>query len=145
MNWEKQDFPANWPLARQIAEPHAPEFDKLKSESFDPAALWQRVNGDRQLLVELVELFMQECPRLLQKLRSSIEQGSFTDIQKFSHKLKGSALQFSGRGAASAAGALEDAAKGKSLQEAERLFAKLSEEITHLMPLLRSMVFRPSP
>jgi len=145
MNWEKDNFPAHWPVARRMAESYAPELDKLKSESFDPAALWQRVNGDRQLLVELVELFMQECPRLLQNIRSSIEQGSFTDIQKFSHKLKGSALQFSGRGAAAAAGALEDAAKGKSLQEAERLFAKLSEEIIHLMPLLRSMVLRHSP
>jgi len=145
MNWEKQDFPAHWPVTRQMAESHAPEFDKLKSEGFDPIALWQRVNGDRQLLVELVELFMQECPRLLQKIRSSIEQGSFTEIQKFSHKLKGSALQFSGRGAAAAAGALEDAAKGQSLQEAERLFAKLSEEIIHLISSLRSMVFRQSP
>ena len=69
--------------------------DGLKTETFDSAALWERVNRDMELLRDLVDLFAQQYPALLEGIETAIEQRSFADLQKVSHKLKGSLLQFS--------------------------------------------------
>jgi HPt (histidine-containing phosphotransfer) domain-containing protein len=115
-------------------------FQDLASDSFDPLSLWERVNGDMVLLRDLVELFDQEYPRLLASIEAAIGQGSFTDVQKLSHKLKGSALQFSGALAVAAAGKLEEMGRRGSLEGAEQLIVTLKVEVVHLMEMLKRMV-----
>jgi HPt (histidine-containing phosphotransfer) domain-containing protein len=115
-------------------------FEELKSDSFDPLALWERVNGDMDLLRDLVGLFAQEYPGLLSNIEAAIQQGSFTDLQRFSHKLKGSALQFSGRQAVAVAGALEKMGATNSLESADQLFLKLKHEVLYLMKVLNAMI-----
>src|SRR5262245_66682418 len=96
-----------------------PTFANLKSSSFDPAALWERLNGDVELLRDLVGIFSQESPRLLEHLRAAIEKRSFAEVKSFSHKLKGSVLQFSGVKAAALAASLEQMGARKYLEGAE--------------------------
>src|SRR5262249_54668247 len=79
----------------------------LMSQGFDPESLWERVDGDRDLLRELVEIFDQEFPGMLARLEASIQQGDAVDMAKAAHKIKGTLLQFSGKSAAAAAQALE--------------------------------------
>src|SRR5437016_3903179 len=115
-------------------------FQDLASASFDPLSLWERVNGDMVLLRDLVELFGQEYPRLLSNIEVAIDQGSFTDVQKLSHKLKGSALQFSGTLAVAAAGKLEEMSRRGSLEGADQLIVTLKFEVAGLMDTLKRMV-----
>ena len=115
-------------------------FESLRSQSFDPAALWERLSGDVALLRDLVRIFCEEYPELLEKLAGAIQRRSYSDVQKFSHKLKGSALQFSGSGVAELAGFLEEMGASHSLDGATRIFAKLKQEIAGLVHSLRSMV-----
>lgn len=112
-------------------------FDRLKSSSFDPRALWDRVDGDAELLRELVEIFVAESPALLQRIGNGIERQSFEEVTKFSHKLKGSALQFSGAGVASLAATLERMGQEKSLQNANQVFSNLQREMATLTESLR--------
>ena len=116
-----------------------PNFEALKTRSFDPAGLWARVNGDLELLRELVRIFSEERPRLLQNISVAIEQGSCEDVKKFSHKLKGSALQFSGTGVATLAASLELMGEHKRLEGAARVFSDLEQEVANLEKLLHSM------
>lgn len=116
-----------------------PRFDLLKSSRFDPRALWNRVNGDAELLRELVEIFMAESPMLLQSIASGIERRAFQDVKKFSHKLKGSALQFSGAGVASLAASLERMGEEQSLHNADQVFANLQKEVATLIESLQSI------
>jgi HPt (histidine-containing phosphotransfer) domain-containing protein len=112
-------------------------FDVLKTSSFDPRAVWNRVNGDTELLRELVEIFVQEYPGLLRDIATAIAQCAFDDVRKLSHKLKGSALQFSGSGAAALAEALERMGQEKSLQGAEQVLSNLERETAVLVRSLR--------
>jgi HPt (histidine-containing phosphotransfer) domain-containing protein len=114
-------------------------FESLRSQSFDPVALWERLSGDVELLRDLVRIFCEEYPELLENLARAIQQRSYSDVQKFSHKLKGSALQFSGTGVAELAGFLEEMGASRSLDGATRIFAKLKQEVANLVRSLRSM------
>jgi HPt (histidine-containing phosphotransfer) domain-containing protein len=115
-------------------------FDRLRSHGFDPATLWDRVSGDIELLRDLVRIFTEEYPTLLDDLGKAIEQHSFSDVQKLSHKLKGSAMQFSGKDVAEMAGLLERMGQERSLDGAARVFATLQQEVAELVHSLRSMV-----
>jgi HPt (histidine-containing phosphotransfer) domain-containing protein len=117
-------------------------FDSLKSSSFDPRSLWERVDGDAELLRELVGIFLEECPGLLRSIAAAIEQQSFDDVRKFSHKFKGSALQLSGSGAAALAASLEQMGQEKSLQGANQVFSELERETEVLAQSLRSIACR---
>lgn len=120
-------------------------FDKLKIETFDSVALWERVNRDIELLRDLVDLFEQQCPVLLEGIESAIRRSSYPDLQKLSHKLKGSLLQFSARQAASMASALEEMAKQRKVEGAEQALARLKAEIGRLMLALKGMIQGDKP
>jgi len=115
-------------------------FNHLKSERFDPESLWNRVDGDLDLLRELVELFVEEGPRMLAEIEMAIEVGSASDLEKASHKIKGSVLQFSARTAAAIALELEENGRLGSLAGAERLVKTLRQEIDLLQQTLHAMV-----
>ena len=116
-----------------------PTFANLKSSSFDPAALWERLNGDVELLRDLVKIFSEEAPHLLEHIGAAIKRRSFSEVQNFSHKLKGSVLQFSGARAAALAVSLEQMGAQKSLEGAEKTLYALKEEIANLTRSLQSM------
>lgn len=116
-------------------------FEALKSRSFDPAALWNRIGGDMELLRDLVTIFCDQYPTLLGRLKEAIEQHSFSDVQKFSHKLRGSALQFSGSTVAELADLLEQMGQKQSLDGAAEIFSRLQQEVAELVRSLRAMVY----
>lgn len=114
--------------------------DQLKSEHFDPDALWNRIHGDLSLLRELVELFAAEVPGMLARIEKAIKHGSPSDLEKASHKLKGSMLQFSAHAAANIALQLEESGQTSSMDGTGMLLEKLKKEINVLQQTLRAML-----
>ncbi len=82
---------------------------------------------------------------MLLRIESAISQGESNDLQKASHKLKGSVLQFSASAAAASAGKLEEMGKSGSLEGAGASLATLRREVSSLMEALNSMMQRGSP
>lgn len=117
-----------------------PNFGGAKDSGFDPATLFRRLDGDVELLRDLLQIFSEESPLLLKKISTAIEHGSFEDVRKLSHKLKGSALQFSGDRAASLAASLEQMGADQSLEGAARIFSELKREVANLEQSLQSIV-----
>lgn len=117
-----------------------PRFERLKSSSFDPSALFKRLDGDIELLRDLLRIFSEEAPLLLQKIKLAIQRGAFEDLRKLSHKLKGSALQFSGSQVAALAASLEEMGAHQSLEGATRVLSDLEREVANLERSLQSMV-----
>ncbi len=136
---------ANQQTMQAPMDSQSKSFQVLASDSFDPASLWERVNGDMELLRDLVGLFAQEYPELLLNIKSAIERNSYSDVQRFSHKLKGSALQFSGRQVVAAAGRLEEMGKLATLEGAGQVFATLQIEVLKLVEVLNRMIAPERP
>jgi two-component system, sensor histidine kinase and response regulator len=140
LNSEKQNLSGlNREIIVRALEQQA-RFNHLKSERFDPETLWNRVDGDLDLLRELVELFTEEAPRMLARIEEAIKHGSASDLEKASHKIKGSVLQFSAHAATAIALELEENARLGSIAGAEELLKKLRHEIDRLQQTLRAMV-----
>lgn len=116
------------------------QLNQVKSEHFDADALWNRIHGDVTLLRELVELFTLEVPGMLAKIEEAIQQGSPSDLEKASHRVKGPMLQFSAHVSAAIALQLEESGRIGSMARAEELFQKLRQEISELQQALHAMV-----
>ena len=47
-----------------------------QGESIDRAALLERVEGDQELLGEMIQLFLGDVPQLLDAMRNALQQGN---------------------------------------------------------------------
>lgn len=112
----------------------------LTSEPIDGEALKNRVDGDLDLLRDLAALFAEEAPRLLGQIELAIQQGSAIELEKASHKMKGSVLQFSAAAAASVAFELEQKGRSGSVAGAGVMLDRLRDEIALLEEALRTML-----
>jgi HPt (histidine-containing phosphotransfer) domain-containing protein len=111
----------------------------LKSAGFDPEALWERVDGDMELLRDLLTIFKEESPAMLKSLEEAIQSGSPVELERAGHKIKGSVLQFSGYAAAAAALQLEQLGRDGTVAGAEATLQKLKQEIEVLVKSLHVM------
>lgn len=142
MNTEKTGV---WERNQEIIggrlENQGPNFSHLKSDRFDPESLWERVDGDMELLRELLQVFSEEGPRMLARIEEAVQHGSADDLQRAAHKMKGSVLQFSATAAAAIAFELEEKGKHGSLDGTAPLYTRLKDEIDLLWKSLNAMVY----
>jgi HPt (histidine-containing phosphotransfer) domain-containing protein len=83
--------------------------------AFDHAGLLERVEGDTELLREIVELFLADCPRLLDDVRSAIAADDTVALRRSAHTLKGAASNFGAAALVAAALELEAIGRGGDL------------------------------
>lgn len=101
----------------------APEAFWDKGESLD------RLGGDEDLLRELCEIFVDECPKLLQRLRQSIADGDPDALMRAAHSLKGELGYLGAKVAAQSSRELEDMGHEKSLARAPGVLIVLEREL----------------
>jgi HPt (histidine-containing phosphotransfer) domain-containing protein len=94
------------------------------------------VNGDRQLLREIVEAFLDESPRLLATIRGAIEQSDGRTLQRAAHTLKGSTRYFGANQVSEIALQLEAMGARGHLAHARDTLADVEREMARLTPLL---------
>ena len=87
-----------------------------------------RVGGDPALLVELIELFESECPRQLDAIRRSIEDGDCQAVYRSAHTLKGSAGIFDAHALLSLLQRLEARAREGDMATCRSAFAAVETE-----------------
>src|SRR5579864_904365 len=85
------------------------------SDPLNAAELLEHVQGDRELLAEIVRLFAAGLPEVLQGLRESVARGDAAGVARMAHALKGSVGNFARRGAYRAVEEMEKSAKENNL------------------------------
>jgi HPt (histidine-containing phosphotransfer) domain-containing protein len=91
----------------------------------DKTGLMERLDGDQELLGELVELFLADCPRLLEEIRAAVESDDAEQLMRAAHTLKGSVSNFCASDAAEAAQKLESLGRAGDLAVAPEYLATL--------------------
>ncbi|MDO8589260.1 MAG: response regulator [Armatimonadota bacterium] len=99
---------------------------------FDFGPALQRVDGDRELLIELLDIFFKDFPNLFDRIRESITNGNTGELQRAAHTLKGAVGTFSARDFFDAASALEQAGRKGDLVSAPRLCDTIEREADRL-------------
>jgi HPt (histidine-containing phosphotransfer) domain-containing protein len=95
--------------------------------------LLQRVDNDRELLVELFGIFSEEFPGHLERLTEAIGSQQAAKLRTESHALKGMLLNLSARRAAAVAVELEILGTEKKLEGAKEALASLQAEVGLLL------------
>jgi CheY-like chemotaxis protein len=96
---------------------------------FDPHRAAERLGGDRHLLLELVEIFLAECPVLVSNVRKAIDASDAAALRHAAHALKGSVANFAAPRPFEAARRLERMGIDEDLSGAVVAFQELEEAL----------------
>ena len=88
-----------------------------------------RLGGDEELLRELCQIFFEEYPKLLQKLRQAIAEADADGLMRAAHSLKGELGYLGAKMAEQASRELEDMGHEKNLARADGVFTLLEREL----------------
>jgi two-component system, sensor histidine kinase and response regulator len=103
---------------------------------FDEAAVLARLDGDQQLLAELIETFLTECPALMAEVRKAMALADAPRVAQAAHTLKGAICNLTDKAAFEAAVELETLARVEDLRHSERVLQKLELETGRLVAAL---------
>jgi two-component system, sensor histidine kinase and response regulator len=132
---------------RPIAPGFAPSSAAVApvSSAFDLAAALERVEGDRELLEELVRLFADECPKNMAEIRRALDARDARLLDRLAHTVKGASVNLGARRVSEAAFALEKQARSGALDHAGELVENLQREIHRLLPEMESFCRKVAP
>jgi HPt (histidine-containing phosphotransfer) domain-containing protein len=92
----------------------------------------ERLGGDEELLRELCQIFLQESPKLLEKLRRAIVTSDAESVMRAAHSLKGELGYLGAARATQAAQELEDMGHDNKLSHATATLNVLEREMAGL-------------
>lgn len=107
-----------------------------KKEAFDRSELMGRVDGDERLCDEILDLFMQDTPVQLEKLKRAMEGNDATQVEKQAHAIKGASANIGAHALRDAAFEMEMAGRRGDLNPARTLENKLETEFEKLRTAL---------
>ena len=97
-----------------------------------------RLGGDEELFWELCEIFLQESPKLLQKLGKAIAESDADEVMRAARSLKGELGYLGAVEALQASEALEHMGHEKNLSEAAAVFASLEGHLADLHRVMKA-------
>jgi two-component system sensor histidine kinase/response regulator len=108
--------------------------------AFDPAEAEARVAGDRELLRELVDIFVREAPGMLEKIERALAAGDAPAAHDGAHRLKGATSALAAITATPLADKIESFTEEGNIPAAAGLAGTLRTETFRLMKDLQSFV-----
>jgi CheY-like chemotaxis protein/HPt (histidine-containing phosphotransfer) domain-containing protein len=116
-------------LARFAAQAPAPPEADEPGPALDEAAALAYAGGDRQLLGELLGIFLADCPGQLQALRDAAAGSDPAALMRAAHTLSGSLRVLGATAAAEFVGRLEALGREGQLEGAAAFLARLEPEL----------------
>jgi PAS domain S-box-containing protein len=114
-----------------LREAELPETE-LSKEVFDKNITWDRVEGNRELLQDIIGLFFDEMPGLLSMIQEAVAGRNAKGVERAAHTMKGAVGTFGAKGAHEAALRLEVMGHNGDLTNSEEAYAALDKEVTRL-------------
>jgi CheY-like chemotaxis protein len=99
----------------------------------------ERLGGDEKLLREVLEIFVEETPKLMVRLQQAVAEGDAHGIESMAHSLRGE-LSYFDAVAASKARELEEMGRESHLEHTAAVLASFQNEVTVLMAKVRKVL-----
>ena len=113
------------------------DFPVDRALSWDAAQALERVGGDEELLFEVVEIFINEAPKALTRLRQALSCGDAEAVERVAHGLKGEIGYLGIRSLSQQTRELEEAGRRQDMVSCEPLVASLEAEIPYVVSAVR--------
>ena len=110
------------------------------TEPFDKQELLEELDGDREFLVESVEILDEDAPQLLTELRQAIESGDASAAATAAHTVKSMVGNFCASPAHAAALAVETHGNSGDLGACRTGLTLLEQEVGRLQDALHGLV-----
>ncbi|HEY0702971.1 MAG TPA: response regulator, partial [Candidatus Acidoferrales bacterium] len=104
-----------------------------------------RFDGDAELVRELAEIFLKECPKFVDEIRVAIQNADGLALQRAAHSLKGSVGNFTPKDAHTSAHQLEMLGKLGTTDGAAPILAVLEMQLKHFNQILAGLAKEPAP
>lgn len=105
--------------------------------NWTPERMLSRLDGDTELATQLAAIFIDEYPRMLERLRGAVAAGSAEDVRRAAHALKGSVSNFIDGGPTATAFELENMGRNGQLEGTPAVLDRLEQEIVALTVCLQ--------
>jgi PAS domain S-box-containing protein len=99
----------------------------------------KQMEGDVDLLKEIAEMFLEESPVLMDRMRQATAEGDCKKLERAAHTIKGSVGNFAAKPAFDAAQKLENLGRDGDMNHAVEAFKTLEREIERLKPALAAL------
>jgi HPt (histidine-containing phosphotransfer) domain-containing protein len=123
----------------------APSFHMTEMPLVSYDDLLHRVGGSEDLLVDVIQLFLEDGPQLLGKIREGLGAGDSRATRAAAHALKGSAANFGAAPVVDVARAIEMAASAGCLDAAADAVPALESGLERLVGELTGILAARSP
>jgi signal transduction histidine kinase/CheY-like chemotaxis protein len=130
--------PINQALLFEVVEEGSVGTD-ARPVAFNRSELMDRLDGDGDLLGEVIALFLEDCPKRLAAIKTAVEQRDPEAVRATAHALKGSAGTIAAAAVFEAAQALERIGAEKRIDAAAAGWRLLAREGAKLMDTLRKI------
>jgi len=120
------------------------EQSNSRADVIDEVTLLAGIDGNRQILREIVRLFLADYPQRLAEIKQAIRNGDAGGVARASHALKGAVGNFAAQTAVAAAQSMEGIGKNGNLSSAEQALLTLESELALLDARLRKLIMRSS-
>ena len=120
-----------------IVKPGEPQ---STSETFSPTAMLERIGGDMLLFKELVQIFQEDYPPLVDEIRQAIADNDASRLKLAAHTLRGAIGNFTIASPYDLAKRLEAAGTLDDLRDAEATFGLLAAGVAQLAAMLSQCV-----
>jgi signal transduction histidine kinase/DNA-binding response OmpR family regulator len=114
--------------------------DRLKRSVVDWSKALEIVQNDCQLLTEITEAFLEECPKMMQQLHRSLAEEDGAAFQRAAHTLKGSLRYFGVSEAFDCAYELECRGRDAQFRDASELLSTIEAELEQIETELRGFL-----
>ncbi|MCU0595309.1 MAG: response regulator, partial [Desulfobacterota bacterium] len=111
-----------------------------KSDVFDLSKALEIMGGDRDLLMEIVGIFVESFPATLRQIREALASGDAPLVERAAHSLKGSVASFGASRAQEAASGLEKRGKAGNLTGADQVVVELETELRTLERTMKKVL-----
>ncbi len=112
--------------------------EDANGRSLDLDVALSHVDGDRELLRELSEIFIEDYPRMLGEMQNSVLGRDYPTLERLAHTLKGRLAYFGAPGARDSAADLETMGREKELAGAWKTLEELGSAMAGVLRELES-------
>ncbi|MEZ5529961.1 MAG: EAL domain-containing protein [Porticoccaceae bacterium] len=117
-----------------------PQNDLVLGAGFDPLVIQELKDSVGEVLVSMIEAFLEDTPVYLQSLQHAILDGDAKKVRELAHTVKGSASNFGARQVSDLAKLLEEKGATNDLDGTENLHKQLKEAYSVLGKSLQNYI-----
>jgi PAS domain S-box-containing protein len=114
--------------------------DEPPGAVFDLDTTLATVGGDREVLPQMVQWFLDRCPKVLEEIRDSVLRGDGAALERAAHKIKSTVGSFGALRCYEAAARLEELGRAGEVTGFQRAHGELEEAVGRLKEALTALV-----